>query len=70
MVAQRKALATPKRRKAIMQPQHTASGDDGDGSPSRELLALQALRADALSWVAEIDRRIEHLQAQQAAASL
>lgn len=70
MVAQRKTIpkatrsATPRRRAvAAAQPQQTASDSgDGDGDPARELLSLQAMRADARKWLAEIERRIVELE--------
>lgn len=67
MVAQRKTISTtrtttPRRCVAVGQAQQTASSGDDDVDPACELLALQAMRADALAWVAEIERRIEALQ--------
>lgn len=62
MVAQRKAQATPRRRAVVagVQPRQTASDDDVD--PARELARLQAMRADARQWLAELERRIEALE--------
>lgn len=59
MVAQRKAQATSRRRQVVVaapSQRQTANGDDGD--PARELARLQAMRADALAWVADIERRM------------
>ena len=78
MVAQRKAVTkatrtttTPRRRAvAAGQPQQVASSG-GDVDPSRELQdiaalhqlqRLQAMRADVLTWLAEIERRIAALE--------
>ena len=72
MVAQRKAISTkttratttPRQRRATAaaaQPRRSAS-DSGNVDSSRGLYALQAMRADALAWVAEIERRIGELE--------
>lgn len=70
MVAQRKATSTTttKRHRAVQRRQ--ASSDSDDPAAAGELTRLRAMRADALAWVAEIERRIEDIEARQAAMSL
>jgi len=67
MVAQRQATRTQRpaaahAAKAGRLALRGSGGDEPDDPVARELASLQAIRADALKWVAEIERRISALE--------
>jgi hypothetical protein len=72
MTAQRKKIrSTPatavRQRATAAHPEQRASGDEDPAA--RGLAHLQAIRADAVAWVAEVERRIEQLQREVSAST-